>query len=407
MRLPHRIDDFFRRRKPTPVLASQEMPTFERQRLPELRGGAIQFGPVKLLSTDPPIFLSGIAYDEFLGVARSFGQRYGNVKAGFIIFPTWSIENAAKAEAIRHSSLLHNQRYPEHKLRYICNTVEEARMLECFEQRAVFLNHKFTVSEQIFRPLPHVPVEFDAIYNARFVLEKRHALAEGIDRVAYVAYTEPQETRQQDFRALWSKTKARCPGHVLLNELVDGLPVTLSHEEVNLALARADTGLILSAVEGASYAAMEYMLAGLPVVSTPSVGGRHVFFDPEYTIICEPDPRSVRDAVAALKQRGISRQYVREKTLQKIQPERRRFLAMIDDLTEELVGKPRFSDDDWPFGTESGVPWASFTKHLADFEKTQTEFGKRSSVWMPMKSGPVSLGMVASLKQDDNIRNLI
>ena len=52
---------------------------------------------------------------------------------------------------------------------------------------------------------------------------------------------------------------------------------------------------------------------------------------------------------------------------------------MIDDLTEELVGKPRFSDDDWPFGTESGVPWASFTKHLADFEKTQTVFGKKSA----------------------------
>ncbi|MFA5958051.1 hypothetical protein [Hyphomicrobium sp.] len=243
-------------------------------------------------------------------------------------------------------------------------------MLESVGQPALFLNHKFTVSEQIFRPLPDVAIEFDAIYNARFVPEKRHELAADIEKVAYLAYSEPQEARQKDFRALWPKTKALCPGHVLLNDLADGLPVKQSQEDVNIALARAATGLILSEVEGASYAAMEYLLAGLPVVSTPSIGGRDVFFDPEYVIICEPDPRSVRDAVAALKERDIPRQYIREKTLQKIEPERLRFLALIDELSEELGGD-RGNFGAWPFGEISGVPWAGFNSHLAEFDKTQ------------------------------------
>ena len=55
---------------------------------------------------------------------------------------------------------------------------------------AEFLNKNFTVSEQIFRPLDGVEVEFDAIYNARFVPEKRHELAALVPRVAYVTYVD-------------------------------------------------------------------------------------------------------------------------------------------------------------------------------------------------------------------------
>ena len=49
--------------------------------------------------------------------------------------------------------------------------------------------------------------------------------------------------------------------------------------------------------EGSNHFSMEYMLAGLPIVSTPSTGGREVFFDHEFCTICEPHPNSVRDAV--------------------------------------------------------------------------------------------------------------
>lgn len=364
------FDDLFRKRVPIDPTLAPEDPLPEGKRLPELQGSPIKFGPVKVLSVDPPIFLSGISYDEYVGVARSFGRRYGNVKAGFIIFPTWTIEPPERAAGLRAAYLAHVARYPKHRLYYICNTAEEAQGLENVGQAALFLNHKFTVSEEIFRPLPEVPVEFDAIYNARFVSDKRHELAAELDKVAYLAYSEPQATRQKDFRTLWPQTHARCPSHVLLNDLSDGLPVRKSPEEVNFALARSETGLILSEVEGASYAAMEYMLAGLPVVSTPSVGGRHVYFDPDYTITCQPDPRSVREAVTALKQRQIPREFIRKRTLEKIAPERRRFLELVNDISEELGGDRRVFPA-WPYGNTSGVPWGGFNTHLDNFDKSR------------------------------------
>ena len=67
--------------------------------------------------------------------------------------------------------------------------------------------------------------EFDAIYNARFVPGKRHELASQIESVAYVAYCEGNASRQEEFKRLWSETKARSPSHVLLNDLADDLPV--------------------------------------------------------------------------------------------------------------------------------------------------------------------------------------
>jgi hypothetical protein len=42
-------------------------------------------------------------------------------------------------------------------------------------------------------------------------------------------------------------------------------------------------------------ASIEYLFAGLSVVSTPSIGARDYFVDDEFCIICEPDPRSIRE----------------------------------------------------------------------------------------------------------------
>lgn len=324
-------------------------------------------GPVRLLSVAPPVFLSGMPYRQYLGIAHTFARRYGNTAAGFLLFPTWTIEHPGAAKSISQAIADHSARYPNHLFRVLCNTRTEARLLEDLGLRAVFLNKNIMVSDRIFRPIQGASVEFDAVYNARFVSMKRHELAAAIPRVGYLAYVEGDDGRREEFRALYAAALARNPGHALLNGLVDGLASPMSHEQVNATLARAAVGLVLSRLEGSSYASMEYLLAGLPVVSTPSKGGRDVFFDPEYCIVCEPDPAAVRDAVAELRSRNIPRELVRARTLAKIQPERQRFLAIADGLIEELGGKPRYRSGGWPFGDTSGVTWRPFEVHLAEF----------------------------------------
>jgi hypothetical protein len=120
----------------------------------------------------------------------------------------------------------------------------------------------------------------------------------------------------------------------------------------------------------------------LPVVSTPSSGGREVFFDHEYCMICDPNPAAVRDAVEALKVRNIPRDHIRVTTLEKILPERRRFLSLVDDLTERLGGQRRYDGVSWPFSRSELLVWKNYRDHLLDFEHTRkastTESDRRS-----------------------------
>lgn len=53
------------------------------------------------------------------------------------------------------------------------------------------------------------------------------------------------------------------------------------------------------------FASMEYLLCGLPIVSTPSIGGRDVFFDKDYVEIVEPDPHAVKEAVIEMVRRRV------------------------------------------------------------------------------------------------------
>ena len=56
-------------------------------------------------------------------------------------------------------------------------------------------------------------------------------------------------------------------------------------------------GLCLSKAEGAMYSSMEYLLCGLPIVSTKSIGGRDEFFTDKNCIFAKDNSKSVKDCV--------------------------------------------------------------------------------------------------------------
>lgn len=71
----------------------------------------------------------------------------------------------------------------------------------------------------------------------------------------------------------------------------------ITQTEVNDLLNQAFVGGIFSEAEGACFASSEYLLAGLPVISTQSRGGRDVWYTEHNSIICEPNKESVIEAV--------------------------------------------------------------------------------------------------------------
>lgn len=135
---------------------------------------------------------------------------------------------------------------------------------------------------------------YDAIYVARLVEFKRHYLASKVSNLAIIA--------GDSHRAIGV---VPAPPNVFRNDK------SLNSDEVCLKINQSKCGLILSEFEGACYASSEYLLCGIPVISTPSEGGRSVWYNEYNSIICDADPSSVADAVRAISTRVIDREKIR------------------------------------------------------------------------------------------------
>jgi glycosyltransferase involved in cell wall biosynthesis len=316
-------------------------------------------GPAVVISREPFILSTPTVWTEPLGLP--LGEMCPERKLVLLVSLTAHFndeEIEAKATAARE----YQAKFPKHEVIFLTNTPQQAEVFQRAGADAFFANQSIFVSEEVFRPLPDVPTVFDAVYDARPVPFKRHELAAEVERIAYVSFAGPTASAEE--REIVASLLAR-PGHVLINELVGGIPRWMPQAKVNEVFAQADVGLCLSEREGAMYASIEYMLAGLPVVSTPSEGGRDVFFDPDYCLIVEPTPRAVREGVEALRARNIPRSYVRARTLARLTVDRHRFLAFLGEI-KARYGCPRSYDLTWTF---SGAPfhkYKSLQEHARD-----------------------------------------
>ncbi|MEJ1934663.1 glycosyltransferase, partial [Nostoc sp. NIES-2111] len=165
------------------------------------------------------------------------------------------------------------------------------------------------------------PKIYDAIYTAQLNSSKRLWLAKNIEKLMVVSYG--------------GDLHSYCPElkHADFNK--EFLP----RQELAKKYNQAYAGLILSAVEGANLASSEYLLCGIPVVSTPSKGGRDEFFTPENSIIVPPDAEKVAEAVQTFKQLAPNPQDIREQTLKKMNDWRLAYCTYIANLIAQEGGK--------------------------------------------------------------------
>jgi hypothetical protein len=180
----------------------------------------------------------------------------------------WSVEIPKLLCKIIFIILRNRVLYPKIKVSILCNTKREHKLLRLFGIDSVFCNHNCFIDENIFTNRPRAPKKYAAVYNAVLYDFKRHSLVAAIKgNVAFLTYRYENATYK--------------------NHLDNAALVEAYNESY--------TGLALSSVEGAMYASCEYLLCGIPVVSTRSKGGRDVFFDDYNSIIADAVPEQVYD----------------------------------------------------------------------------------------------------------------
>ena len=90
---------------------------------------------------------------------------------------------------------------------------------------------------------------------------------------------------------------------------------------------------------------MEYLLAGTPVVTVPSKGGRDRFFFPLFAQVVDADARSIARAVEKVKALNLPRAAVREYAATLISFERRNYLQALNLRIQKMFGPTvKFTD---------------------------------------------------------------
>lgn len=200
----------------------------------------------------------------------------------------------------------------------IGNCLRDMALLRLLNIRCVFANqNQFLLDENI--PICPTPRQCDyhAVYVAQAKPFKRLHLASKISKLCIVTYGWPAELdatrRLRDFEPMVA--------HADYNRAY------LGFHDVAKIMHRSSCALALSRCEGAMWAATEALLAGLPVVSTRSTGGRDRYFDRRTVRIVRPNADAVLAATMGLVNEQIDPHLVRDVTLQRIEIDRKRTVA--------------------------------------------------------------------------------
>jgi glycosyltransferase involved in cell wall biosynthesis len=296
---------------------------------------------VTVSSARPMIVMGALDEWDQCFIAPAVLQRFASIPAYFLITLPWTQDDMASAAPLAQMLAQRRRDFPNHSFFVLCNSRQEASNFRQLGVPSGLFNHNIFVDQNVFRPLPDQAKRFDAVYNAALVDWKRHHLAREIPRLELLFAPWHQNLGTADYVG---SLRRDLPQASFVNQpAAQDQYRFLTPEEVVRQLNQAQVGLCLSAVEGAMYSSMEYLLCGLPVVSTPSLGGRDLFFNADHAMIVEPQPRAVAQGVAEMIARRLAPQDVREAALAQVVEYRQKFLRLIEEIYvhEQATWPPR------------------------------------------------------------------
>lgn len=198
---------------------------------------------------------------------------------------------------------------------------------------AILLNHNCLLDYNLYKLENNKERIYNAVINSRPFWWKRVYLANKINKLLYIKGND------------WAQNKTSWYGYKNMDLT---LKSEITQQEVQELYNKSKVGLILSGCtgenqqglnEGANYSSSEYLLCGLPVISTKSQGGREYWFDEYNSIICEPNEDSIKKSVDIMLEKlsngKIDRNKIRNKQIEKMNLMRENFI----NKTKEIFNK--------------------------------------------------------------------
>jgi len=298
------------------------------------------FGIYTLAST-PPVFAVG---DAFLPqLVQLLATR--NLQPHLLVFPTWDKSTLFRAigERLR---FWRNVRFP---VTWMCSTPEEVKAFKSVGFSAIECHHNLFCDECTFKVGPSERT-FDAVYNAVLRPYKRHNLASEVKSLRLVTGSVDGRSRLNELGV----------AHAVVNDRF------LTKSEVNDVFGMSNCGLALSAEEGGMLAATEYLLAGLPIVTTYSRGGRHMWYTKENHRLVGADKNEIARAVQAFCYEGCDRESIRRQAVARSRHYRTTLSEVVKKITGTMSFDPAQITGRWFL--ENFVPVQSLPDFLESFD---------------------------------------
>jgi glycosyltransferase involved in cell wall biosynthesis len=176
-----------------------------------------------------------------------------------------------------------------YELIILTNTNEEVKYYKNkYNCKVFFCNQNTFLDENLFKIDNTIKKKYDLVVNSAFDSRKNVNLVNKInkERVLLIGYFK---NHIEDYVLPNVGTYVNFKNNILEKKNY----FYLSSIEIVNYLNQCNIGGIFTKIEGACYASSEYLLCGLPVISTKSIGGRDIWYNENNSIICEDTNESV------------------------------------------------------------------------------------------------------------------
>ena len=167
-----------------------------------------------------------------------------------------------------------------------------------FNSSVLYCNHNAFLDENIFKIKNNIDREYDLVIDSCFCNYKNRDIACKLDNTVHIGYFKRDEKMMPSFGTI-------------ANYINDNY-TRLNKDNICHIYNKSYVAGIFSKCEGACFASTQYLLAGIPVVSIESKGGRDIWYNTGNSIICDNNKDDCYKSVMKAKEMLINGEFNRE-----------------------------------------------------------------------------------------------
>lgn len=258
-------------------------------------------------------FVSTWIHDQklFEGMEKLLKKIKGRYKKIYAFLIPWWYK-----DGVSHYELL--KKYTTHTT-VLANSMNDNLYYKIHGINSIYCNQNCWLDSEIFN-IQNTEKTYDLVINANNHEWKNHKLLTNINKeykTLFITYDSTENDLKQ------------YNPYKIINEIPS--------KYVAANLNKAKIGLVLSTKEGSCYASTEYLLCGLPVISTRSVGGRHIWYNDSNSILINNSESELRSAIHTMLNDILSynSKQIRDKCIEKQNTFKRIFVKYLQSLLPE------------------------------------------------------------------------